>query len=73
VRREGPVIVTTVLAVLYVLSYTFSVPALRATSDALDTWFTIVKAMMCFMGAISLILVNAPVSLGSVLTGSTVT
>lgn len=57
-RREGPVIVTTVLAVLYVLSYTFSVPALRATSDVLDTWFTIVKAMMCFMGAISLILVN---------------
>ncbi len=58
-RREGPIVLTMITAVLYLLSNVFAAPALQTVGKGLNSWFTIVKALMCFLGVISLTKVHS--------------
>jgi len=53
-RREVPIAITMVTAILYLAGCVFNVSFLQSIGQGLNSWFTVVKAMMGFLGVISL-------------------
>lgn len=53
-KREGPIVLTILAGVLYIISVIFASPGLANTQKVLDDWYTIVTGFICFVGVVSL-------------------
>jgi hypothetical protein len=54
VKREGPIALTILVGVVYIISVMFAAPVLEATQKTLDDWYTIVTGFICLVGVVSL-------------------
>lgn len=57
-RREVPIAITMITAILYIFGTVFDTPFFQKIGTNLNSWFTVVKALMSFLGVISLTRVN---------------
>ncbi|MGI6162875.1 MAG: hypothetical protein ACOYEQ_02975 [Bacillota bacterium] len=53
-KREGPIALTILVGVVYIISVMFAAPVLEATQKTLDDWYTIVTGFICLVGVVSL-------------------
>lgn len=53
-KREGPMALTILVGVVYIISVMFAAPVLEATQKTLDDWYTIVTGFICLVGVVSL-------------------